>query len=398
MTMRGVLAGLAVVVVVAAAMVWAYENRIGKTDALKITSPPSVVESAAVLPRVEARMRRVEIIEVFPMPMTDLLVLPGSVEPLMDIDVGVNAEGLVAWIGPREGDRVRAGEPLLRLEVEALEATLDECRAQLDLAQKRYDRVAALVQKDISSRQEYDNAKAELALAQARVRAASIAVRQATVVAPVDGVLDRLPVLVGEYVHKGTAVAKVLVLDPIKVIADVSERDIRYFRVGQTADVYLRDGTDEHVQGTIAFVPMAADARSRTFPVEIRVDNPGPRLRPGMITRVALARQQVEEAIGVPFFALVDTERGKTVFVEQEGLAVARPVELGFVQNGIVQITRGLDAGDRLIVVGQRDLVNGEAVVVQADLTDAARTLAARGQDLSDLIRLQRKLPVPAAQ
>ena len=94
------------------------------------------------------------------------------------------------------------------------------------------------------------------------------------------------------------------------------------------------------------------------------MDNSGGVLKPGMIARVALGRAEYPEAITVPMFTLLSQQEGRYVFVENAGRAVLRPVEAGFFQNDQVLIQSGLAAGDRLIVNGQRNLNDGDAVRV----------------------------------
>ena len=108
-------------------------------------------------------------------------------------------------------------------------------------------------------------------------------------------------------------------------------------------------------------------------------------LRPGMIVRAHLIRREVEEAIAVPFFTIIDREEGKAVFVVDNGVARARPIEYGTFEKGLVEIRSGLEPGDKLIIVGQRGLVEGQKVEVTQDVTPLAKQWIAQGKDISEL-------------
>ncbi|OPZ07783.1 MAG: HlyD family secretion protein [candidate division BRC1 bacterium ADurb.BinA364] len=104
-----------------------------------------------------------------------------------------------------------------------------------------------------------------------------------------------------------------------------------------------------------------------------------------MIVRVDLVRRRAENAIAVPFFTIVDRENGKAVFVEENNVARERPIQYGAMESGMVEIVSGLEIGDKLIVVGQRDLVDGEPVEEAADLTEMAQAYQKSGKDLASL-------------
>jgi membrane fusion protein (multidrug efflux system) len=104
-----------------------------------------------------------------------------------------------------------------------------------------------------------------------------------------------------------------------------------------------------------------------------------------MIVRAHLVRRNIEEAIAVPFFTIIDREDGKAVFVVEDGVARVRPIEYGVFQQNIVEIRSGLAIGEQLVIVGQRNLVDGEKVDVTDDITLLAKQWVDSGKDLSEL-------------
>jgi len=172
----------------------------------------------------------------------------------------------------------------------------------------------------------------------------------------------------GEFVSIGAPLVRVVQVDRIKVLVGIPERDVPHFKPGDDVSVGFDALPDRACSGRIFRIATTAEPATRTFITEIEVENSDRAIKPGMIARVALVRASFPEAITVPMFAVLSRSDGRFVFVERGGLAESRPVEVGFFQDGEVLITRGLDAGDRLIVVGHRTLRDGEPVrVASAD-------------------------------
>jgi membrane fusion protein (multidrug efflux system) len=180
---------------------------------------------------------------------------------------------------------------------------------------------------------------------------------------------------------------KIVNISKIKVELPVPEKDILYFKKGQKVKVEMEkiNGEKQEFAGVIDFVSMTAENTTRTYVVKVVVNNPDRILRPGMIVRAHLVRRNLQEAIAVPFFTIIDREDGKAVFVVEEGIARVRPIEYGIFQRGIVEIRGGLAIGEQLIIVGQRKLVDGEQVEVTDDITPLAKQWIDSGKDLSEL-------------
>jgi len=335
----------------------------------------------------EKRLDQVKIWRIFPMPLTDTLKLPGTLEAYEDVDLATRMGGTIQWLGPREGDLLKAGEKILQLNIETLEAEVARARANVELAQANFDRISSLYEKDVASKEEFDSNRTQLKVAQAALAQAEAHLEEGTLLAPMDGILDRRHVDQGEHIAQGQTVIKLVDISRVKVLVNVPEKDALYFKRGQKARVIVGDGGQEHeLTGEIEWVALTAESATRTYPLKIVVDNADRTLRPGMICRVELVRRQLEDAIAVPFFSIVEHESSKSVFVvKEDGRVEERPIRYGVFQNGLVEILDGLKPNDALVVVGQRNLVNGEQVTVAQDLTDMARQYMNAGGDLSRL-------------
>jgi len=333
----------------------------------------------------EQQKTPVKTVKVFTQPLTDRLTLPGTVEPYVDIDLASRRAGTIEWIGPKEGDRVKKGDQVLKIDVEALEARVKELRTAYELAEVKYKRQQELYEKNVLPIEQLDNAEAAVKQTRAALEAMEVDLRNGTLVSPIDGVLDRLPVDTGEHVGEGKMVMKIVEIDRVKVLLHVPEKDILYFKAGEPVEIRFSNGEIHTFKGSIEYVAVTAEQATRTYPVKVVIDNTEGLLRPGMIVRAMVDRRHLDQAVAVPFFTVVDRKGQKVVFVVEEDVARERPVATGFFQGGQIEITKGLDEGDQLVVVGQRNLIDGQEVSVVADLTDMAREFIEGGADPSTL-------------
>ena len=162
----------------------------------------------------------------------------------------------------------------------------------------------------------------------------------------------------------GAPLARIVQVHKVKVSVGIPERDISFFAEGNTATVTLDALQGRSFAGVIHRIATTAEAATLTFIAEIEVDNPDGAIKPGMVARVALVRKSYPDSIIVPLFSILSLENMRFVFVEENGAAHGRPIQVGVLQDNTIQVTEGLRAGDRLIVSGQRDLKDGDPVNV----------------------------------
>jgi membrane fusion protein (multidrug efflux system) len=182
---------------------------------------------------------------------------------------------------------------------------------------------------------------------------------------PITGKVNYLYVDEGEFIDRGKPLVSLVNVDRVKINIHVPELDIRHLKKGQKAQVSVDAFPGMKWMGIIDYMAYKADPATKTFPVRVLVDNHGNEIRPGMIARVALVRRVIPDALSVPLFAIVSKEGERLVFVEKDGVAHARAVAIGVIEGDRVQITKGIEPGDRLIVSGQTQVEEGMRVLVQ---------------------------------
>jgi membrane fusion protein, multidrug efflux system len=328
---------------------------------------------------------KVKICKVFYQPLTDILKLPGTVEAYHDIDVAARMGGTVERIGFEEGDKIEKGDKLLQLDVAAIKSQVAKAETAMELAEQKFKRTKDLFEKKVASRDAFDDADASLKTSKSALEESLVSLEYGTLYSPVSGFLDRRDIDPGEHIESGKTIMKIVDIDKVRIIFNIPEKDILYFKKGQEVKIIASNGKERGFPGTVEFVALTAEPVSRTYPLKVVVENSDHHLRPGMIVRSSLVRRKIEKGIAVPFFTLTEREEGKGVFIVHDGKAKEVLIEYGMFQGGLVEIVKGLKIGDNLIVVGQRNLVNGEEVEIADDLTVAAKAFIASGKDLSSL-------------
>jgi len=312
-----------------------------------------------------ARIVKVDVIEVTPAPIHDVLVLPGETQAWQDVLVAADKNGRVEWIGPREGEQVKKGELLARIDVAALKTIISRAEASAELAKDLYDRRKTLFDRGIVHKEALERAKTDKALAESDLVKAKVEYDRGFPHSPISGMVNYLHVDEGEFVNRGQPMVELVNVDKIKIHVNVPELDVRYLKKGQDVMVTIDAFPDLRLDGKVDFVSYKADPATKTFWVRVLIDNKNHEIRPGMIARVAFLRRMIPDALSAPLFAIQDKGGERLLFVEEDGIARARTISIGVIERDRVQITDGLKPGDHLIVTGQRDVEEGMKVQVQ---------------------------------
>lgn len=320
-------------------------------------SPPSESE--------RPRRINVAVLEIVPRTVHDVVLLPGEAASWREVRLAAETAGRVENLLVREGDRVTQGQVLAHIDVTALEAELTRARAAFELTEDQLRRRERLFKNSIISEEELDIIKVEHVLTREALRHAEIEFNRGLVRATMDGRVNDLFIESGEFVDRGQAILELVNIETIKFQVRVPEMDVRYLQTGRSVRIMVDAFPDQVFTGVVDFVAFKADAAAKTFRTQVIVDNAHGLIRPGMIARVAFVRRVIPEGVAIPLSALIDRGGERMVYVEEDGVARGRKVEIGVIERDQVQITKGLSFGDRLIVAGQREVEEGSAVVVQ---------------------------------
>lgn len=327
---------------------------------MTIRSRPS---DAVITPEKKPLNIKVQVLEA--RMVEDELALMGTFEAWQDITLSAINQGVIALQSVVEGDVVEADQVLSRVDNGELLVTLAQMQAQHELAQSELQRVEQMQDEGIGTPQAMDRAKTDYRVAYVNLRATEIKIDDGLLTAKFGGIVDTVYQEEGEWVGVGTPMVRLVQVDRLKLVIGIPERDVVRFDLGDVVDIQLDAYPGEVFAGTIYQIAATAEESTLTFRTEIAVDNTDRRLKPGMIAQARLVREAFPDSIMVPLFSLISTEDTRHAFVEDGGVARQRELEVGFLQGTEIFVRSGLEHGERLIVVGHRDLRDGDLVDVR---------------------------------
>lgn len=306
------------------------------------------------------------------------VVLPGTVVARTSSVVASEVAGLIVELLAREGDAVRRGQPIailrrrnLELQLVESKAQLQESQARLELARRSLGRSRELFESGVISQQQLDDAVSESEAWQGQVgqNEAAIArleddLARSRIAAPFDGVVVAKHVDVGEWLNVGGAVVELLSLEDLEVVTALPERYFDALRLGAPARVSFEALPAVEVEGEVSAIIPRADPQARTFPVKIRIDNPGGRIGVGMLARLSFAAGAETPAVVVPKDAVVTRPGGGRLVYVIDGDDTVREVVVttGAGTGEWVAIEGGIGPGDRVVVRGNERLRAGQTV------------------------------------
>lgn len=319
-------------------------------------------------------------------------ILAGKVVAAAEINLVPKMAGKVGAVSVDVGDRVRAGQVVLRLDAPELEAAVRQAEAALALAQSNlrqaqldyevaaanYERARVLLDNQALSRAEFESkyelpykaAKErveQLAPAQVRQAEAALALAKANLAnsvltSPIDGFVTARNVDPGELASPTASVLTVVNIDKVVVEAGASEQQVNKLREGQKVKVFISAVRAEPFAGVISSISPAADARTKMYTVKVEIPNPQHVIKPGMFAEVDLG--VAGEAVLVPRDAVVTRDNVTAVFVVVQDKAVLRKVETGLSDGRNIAVQKGLAPGEKVVVAGQERLEDGTKVKV----------------------------------
>ncbi len=299
----------------------------------------------------------------------------GSVEPWRRVSPGTKLLGRVDEVTVRLGDRVRRGQPLARLEKRDLEAAVRQAEAAVAMAETNLENAASQYRRivelhgrgSVTDKALEDATTAErgaaaaVRQAQANLAAAQVMLDYAEIRAPLDGVITARLVEAGDMTAPGQPMFTVEDLSRVKVVLEVPESDVVGLERGDRARITV-DVLERSWEARVERVIPSGDTLSRTYRVELALDNPDGSLKSGMFARASLARG-TRQALLVPGSAIV--RRGQLVGVFVVGadqIARLRWVRLGRDANGTVEVLSGLEPGERFVVAPPAGFLDGTRV------------------------------------
>lgn len=288
----------------------------------------------------------------------------GTVFPLRESVVACEIEGLVVEFPVKRGDYVKKAQVLARLRTTTLEIQLKRAKADEHLALIEFQRASELYESETISHQEFDIAETRLAAQQAVVEEIEDSIGKCTIMAPFEGRVTEEYTEVGQWLQKGDRVVSMLQSDSIKVRIPVPERYIQHMQVGDECEVGFPALGEMARIGKIIHIVPQANARARTFPVYIRIDNKDEAIKSGMFAEATFGIGSLLSATMALKDGIVRRGGGEFIYLAVEGKAAEVPVKTGITHENLIQIMGEIQPGVEVVVRGNERLRNGQDIEV----------------------------------
>lgn len=299
---------------------------------------------------------------VEPRELKDKINLPAVIESFENLWVKSEVSGQVVDIPVREGQFVKKGQLLVKLDERDYKLRLESIEANYELALLDNERISNLAEKRIAAASDLDKINAQLKTLKSQLNESKLALERTNIKAPISGRLNEIEAKIGDWMGVDKPVAQILQIGNVKVTVGIPESDVADVFDMEGADITIEALGNRSVKGKKVFLSRSPGNLARLYNLELVVPNPDGRILPGMFARVEIIKGIYEDAIVVPLYAVITKQDEKFVYVEKDGRVEKRNVELGLISGWEILVINGLEAGDHLIILGHRVLDEGQKV------------------------------------
>ncbi|MCB0538369.1 MAG: efflux RND transporter periplasmic adaptor subunit [Ignavibacteriales bacterium] len=268
-----------------------------------------------------------------------------------EVQLRSETSGKVTQILFKEGTRVKKGDLLLKINDAELQATQRKNLLKEEFAQDKEFRAKQLIEKQLTSQQDYDFALNELNSIRADIEFTNAQIAKTEIHAPFDGIIGLRSVSIGSYITPQIPVANLQSINPIKIDFAIPQKYYSEVKEGKEIEFRL-PSTEKVFKGKIYAVEPKIDQTTRTLLVRAVASNNNYLLTPGAYVEIEIILSNIKDAILVPSEAVVPDIQGEKVFLYKNGIAVTKNVTTGIRNEADIQIISGIAQGDTVIVSG----------------------------------------------
>ncbi len=284
------------------------------------------------------------------------------VEAEEETDVVAKVGGVVEKIFVEEGDYVKAGQVLAKLDDEMISVRLAQAEATLKKLESNFRRNEDLHKKKLVSTEVYQQVKYEYEQQKAAYELEKLSLDYTSIRTPISGVVAERKVKVGNMIIQNAPVFRVTGLNPIIAVLHVPERQLGKIRPGLEAHLLIDALDHEEFSGSIKRISPVVDPATGTVKVTIETHDPSGRLRPGMFARIEIIYDVHANIIKAPKEAIISEDKLSHVFVVRDSVAYRQDIEIGYINTTHVEVLKGLEAGDTLVTIGKGSLKDSTRV------------------------------------
>lgn len=285
-------------------------------------------------------------------------------EPVAESQVVAKTSGVALNVMVEEGQHVRAGQSLVRLDSARSELQAAQTAAQMRKLEANYSRAKQMADQKLLSANDNDQLRFDLEEARAANRMANLELSYANVEAPISGVIASRSIKTGNFVQINTPIFRIVDTSRLEATLNVPERELVTLKAGLPVALVVDALPGKTFQGTVDRVAPVVDSGSGTFRVVCAFKGDGI-LQPGMFGRIKIDYDQRADALVVPRVALLEDDGDPAVFVVGSDNKTKRvPVKLGYMDGSWAEVRDGVKEGQQVVVAGKTALRDGSVVQV----------------------------------
>jgi membrane fusion protein, multidrug efflux system len=311
----------------------------------------------------ERQAVRADGILVRPSPFTSSITSTADILPFEQVELSSPISGNVLEIYFREGQNVRKGDLLVKIDDRTWKAQQKGLEARLSSANNELDRSRALLEIEGASREDVDRAEAEVTNLQAQIEEMQVRINLANIRAPFSGRVGMRDFSTGAFLSQGQRITQLVQTDKLRVNFTLPARYASFVQVDQEISVVTSASNDTSNAVIYAINPML-NVSTRSLQVRAIMDNGKNIFMPGDFANIRLKVEQLQDALMIPSESIIPEMNANVVYKVENGKAKRQPVEVGFRTETSVQVTRGITAGDTVLTTGLLQVQDGVNVQI----------------------------------
>jgi RND family efflux transporter MFP subunit len=310
------------------------------------------------------KLALVKVQDVKPGYFSENFSVVGVVKPYASAKISSEEGGLILSILKNKGDRVGAGQIVVRLKKDVEGATYDQMVAQYELAKLNFEKQQQLYDENATSEIAYLTSKWQLEAASKGLDVVKTHMSKGFIRSPISGVVEDKFMNKGEMSAPGVPILSIVDVSRVKISAGIPEKYVNKIKKGQDVKITVDVLPGVDFTGSINYISASLSPVSRTFEIEVVINNKERLLKPEMNANVVIAQTERDDAITIEQDYIIDYGEEKYVFVLDGDIVKKRNVELDGRNGNIVVVKSGLNIGEKLVIEGFQSITDGEKVQV----------------------------------
>jgi membrane fusion protein (multidrug efflux system) len=310
--------------------------------------------------------------KVKPSKLINNIKLPGIVQPWENLILESEVSGRIMKIEKEEGAYVNKGDTIACIEDRDYRSALARAKADLALATQNYERTKSLKKQGAVPQANLDRDQASYQRAKANLETAAHNFERCTIKAPFAGVINKRYVAPGTFAKQSSKIIELVDISKVKVDIGIPEADVDKVKKLKEAEVTVKALENKNFTGKKIFLSVKPSDQALIHILRLSIDNKEKLLTPGMFVEADIVREIYNEAVSAPLFAVIARDNDTFCYVVKDNKAVRQDVDLGIMKGRFVHIKSGLKSGDKLIVLGQRQIDDDQKVNIIDEINDPA--------------------------